>query len=417
MKVLKIAVMLALVLGLAACGPQVKSPGGGGSEAAESAARAEREAIGRAIKDMGMDEAWEPAGRVSAHGATIYAVRFSLPDTGDSPYLTLDEAVAAKQVEVRERGDGGQVSQLEVLNKSGKPIFLMAGDLLLGGQQDRIVAESLVVDAGTEPVLVPVFCVESGRWHTQAKDGELAQTRTFTNTGEKGQVTNAIKAAALQSGDQGKVWQEVAQENFVFGAVVGNASNTFRASLDSGEIEKQVEAAFAEAKKSIAGKAHGYAMVVNGEVVALDVFESPVLAGKLMDKLVRGYLTSAIGMERTAVLVKAQAEGATTATITGEVNDESGSYLRTQRQDGPRTGPLSGQTATRPATATIQTASPRAGPTFFGEPVAEQTQPSLRVTNPTSTTSNRVDSDANGVKLTSEDKARGRVVHRSFLKS
>jgi len=417
MRVLKLVVAFALVSLMFACSSGNKGPGSpNGAAATEARLKSETESVGKALKDMGVEAQWEAAGRIEAHKAVIYAVKLDQDAAKESPYLTLDEAVEAKVVEVRERGEGGDVNRLEVLNKSGKPVFLMAGDFLLGGQQDRIVAESLIVNPGKDPVLVPVFCVESGRWHTQAKDGTLAETRTFTNTKEMGAVTNDIKAAALRTANQGSVWQEVATQNTYFGASANNDSNTFRASLDSGETQKLVEAAFADAKKKFAGKAHGFAMVVDGEVVALDMFESAELAGKLMDKLVRSYLASAIGMERAVELAKA---GAQTNTVT-----MSGRHVQTgeitPQEQTTDTGSYA-RTATMSRPSAVNSIGPNSAFGFGagGGGGAQSTEAGLdavRNSAPTDSTRNTVSAEGRNVKLTSEDKSRGTVVHRSFLR-
>lgn len=431
MRVLKLVVAFALVSLMFACSSGNKGPDVPPEVLAqERILKAETESVGKALKDMGVEAQWEAAGRIEAHKAVIYAVKLDQDVAKESPYLTLDEAVESKLVEVREHGEGGDVNRLEVLNKSGKPVFLMAGDFLLGGQQDRIVAESLIVNPGKDPVLVPVFCVESGRWHIQSKDGELAATRTFSNTKEMGQVTNDIKAAALRTANQGSVWQEVATQNTYFGASAGNVSNTFRASLDSGETQKLVEAAFADAKKKFAGKAHGFAMVVDGEVVALDMFESAELAGKLMDKLVRSYLASAIGMERAVEMAKAGGDTTARAVVQTLGAQSEADAGRDAVADSNRTIAGLPQTQVRTAvgrndadrTRNVQTASD--GPVTaygFGGGAGggngrESAQPTQRVTTPTASTSNKVDSDGSSVKLTSEDKSRGTVVHRSFLR-
>src|SRR5437868_2861083 len=52
-------------------------------------------------------------------------------------YTTLDEGLAAKTVKVQESEEGGDVNTLYVSNTGKKPLYLMAGEVVLGGQQDR----------------------------------------------------------------------------------------------------------------------------------------------------------------------------------------------------------------------------------------------------------------------------------------
>lgn len=97
---------------------------------------------------------------VEINGARIVAI-VADDAPAETPYLVLHEAMQAGVCTVRETGadeDGnvsGDVNTLLVSNTGSKPIFLMAGDLVLGGKQDRVLAESLVVDPGVKTCAFP----------------------------------------------------------------------------------------------------------------------------------------------------------------------------------------------------------------------------------------------------------------------
>lgn len=98
-------------------------------------------------------------------------------------------------VQVAEREGFAVVEQLVVHNPAPRPALVLEGDLLEGGQQDRVANRSILVAAGRAEVL-EVSCVEQGRWH-----GGRAQQRT----GRRAPLV--IRAAARQS--QGEVWRRV----------------------------------------------------------------------------------------------------------------------------------------------------------------------------------------------------------------
>ncbi|MGZ3440504.1 MAG: ARPP-1 family domain-containing protein, partial [Polyangia bacterium] len=52
-------------------------------------------------------------------------------------YLTLSEGLHKKLVTVAELAGGGSVNTLNVTNKSEKPLLILGGEVVLGGQQDR----------------------------------------------------------------------------------------------------------------------------------------------------------------------------------------------------------------------------------------------------------------------------------------
>ncbi len=85
-------------------------------------------------------------------------------EAGDGPnYTTLDDGLAAGLLEVTEVSDGGTVPTLKVHNKGDTLAFLMAGEQLAGGKQNRVLNASILVAAHSE-LPIPVSCVERGRW-------------------------------------------------------------------------------------------------------------------------------------------------------------------------------------------------------------------------------------------------------------
>src|SRR5712691_4134753 len=96
--------------------------------------------------------------------------------------MSLEEGLASGEVVVAEQGGdilrrtrdaaprglplqgGASVNQLVLINRGKKPLVLLAGELVSGGKQDRIVAKDRIVGPGERPLPLDVFCVEHGRW-------------------------------------------------------------------------------------------------------------------------------------------------------------------------------------------------------------------------------------------------------------
>src|SRR5260221_3405231 len=101
-----------------------------------------------------------------------------------SSFLTLEEGLASGEVIVNERGAGGivrnrgvvrptatpqydsgaSVNQLVLINRSKRPLLLLAGELVSGGKQDRIIGKHRILPVGAEPLPLDVFSVQPGRW-------------------------------------------------------------------------------------------------------------------------------------------------------------------------------------------------------------------------------------------------------------
>src|SRR5262245_48887610 len=65
--------------------------------------------------------------------------------TPGGDYLVLDEGMDKGLVKIQERTGGGSVNELVVDNRSDKPLFVMSGEVILGGQQDRIIGKDTII--------------------------------------------------------------------------------------------------------------------------------------------------------------------------------------------------------------------------------------------------------------------------------
>src|SRR5205823_5527299 len=83
---------------------------------------------------------------------------------GGEEYLTLEEALTTGALRITEKEGGAVVNELEVENTGDHLVYLLAGDTVKGGKQDRTIAQDTVVGAKSGKLTVSAFCVEPGRW-------------------------------------------------------------------------------------------------------------------------------------------------------------------------------------------------------------------------------------------------------------
>jgi hypothetical protein len=204
----------------------------------------------------------------------------------DEPLLTLDEGMASGKIKIRERGADGDVNSLMFVNRAEQPVFLLAGEVIIGGKQDRIIGRNTVIPAKTTQE-VPVFCVEHGRWN--GNDKEFRTAKALAHGRLRGRASYAA---------QSEVWSEVAAKNQM--RKTTNKSDTYRAVAQQqsdgtlATMEKQVATALAAISAADRARMVGFAVALNGAVATVDAFGSPALFRKLETKLVRSYLTEAI---------------------------------------------------------------------------------------------------------------------------
>src|SRR5256886_8786847 len=114
-----------------------------------------------------------------SHGnLTIFPVVTSITHN-TSGFITLDEGIRTGEVVVTEAGrtgglirgpqhripvSGPRVNSLVLVNNSKRPLILLAGEIVTGGKQDRVIGKDRLVPAESDPIDMSVFCVEPGRW-------------------------------------------------------------------------------------------------------------------------------------------------------------------------------------------------------------------------------------------------------------
>ena len=87
--------------------------------------------------------------------------------------FSMDEALRRGDLVIFEQASPS-VASLTGENRSGQYIIIIAGEVLLGGKQNRIVASDILLPPHSGPIPIPVFCGERHRW-THTKNGFLGK--------------------------------------------------------------------------------------------------------------------------------------------------------------------------------------------------------------------------------------------------
>jgi hypothetical protein len=278
-------------------------------------------------------ESPEISGPYSHGNLAVYLIHG--PSDDDREYLTLDEALTAGGVVVREKGarqgrDQAEVNSLEIENKSGKWLFLQAGDIVKGGKQDRTIMTDLTLPPGAPPTAIDAFCVERGRW--TATSGP----RFDRNTGLVSGV--ALKRAIQGEKNQARVWEEVAKADakatdaaragghvMPASATTLSDTGTYNAIVENPTLQgdrKQIVAALVgEIEKS--RTATGMAVAINGQIVSADVYASASLFRKLSRKLLDSYATEAVLAPKAETAAEPPASETVAAFLSSAANGAS----------------------------------------------------------------------------------------------
>jgi hypothetical protein len=168
------------------------------------------------------------SGPYSHKNLTVFLIHGK--DQTTKTFLTLQEALAQKKVRVYETKD---VNELAIQNLSNEDIYVQAGDIVRGGEQDRMISVDFIVPPRSGRMPIAAFCVESGRWNKRGNE----EAAVFSSS-ENSVATKELKLAAKSANSQQAVWQNVtAAQEKLSRNVGGNVSSP----VSSSSLELSIE--------------------------------------------------------------------------------------------------------------------------------------------------------------------------------
>jgi len=188
------------------------------------------------------------------------------------------------------------VNELAIRNLSNQDIYVQAGDIVRGGDQDRMISMDFIVPPKSGRMPIAAFCVESGRWNKRGKE-ENASFASSENA-----ATNGLKLAAKSEKSQQAVWDNV---KVVQASLTENVGSTVNSSVSASSMElsmedskvKETSAAYINTLSGLLQSRSdviGYVLAINGKVTSADVYASHALFAKLWPKLLKSNAVEAI---------------------------------------------------------------------------------------------------------------------------
>jgi hypothetical protein len=259
---------------------------------------------------------------------------------GEAPFITLDEGIRSGEVVVTEAGNvqglvrprgpdglpgrvsfnsgGAQVNTLVLVNNGKKPLLLLAGEIVTGGKQDRVIAKDRIVPVGADPIDLSVFCIEPGRWTESSATFGAAAPKPAQGF----MAQPAVRQRAMVEKDQQQVWDSVhgAMAEMAVAAppsasqtVTENAgpppgpasfgTTSYARAMQSSTVTAKVDeeaAPVMQDREQVLVQlrqehAVGVIAAVRGEIVWADLFADTDLLTRYWTKLVRSYAAEGLG--------------------------------------------------------------------------------------------------------------------------
>ena len=288
------------------------------------------------------EDDWRLLEPITYENLTVFPV-VSASGHDTRAFLTLEEGLSSGEIIVREQGaetivrnrdrnrpvprgyGAPSVNQLVLINRSKRPLMLLAGELVSGGKQDRIIAKDRIVPPGAEPLPLDVFCVEHGRWSNGA---QFSAANTIAHP--------SVREQAAVKQKQSDVWASVTAGSVATESLAAPPAAAPRMSADAineavrteaptqsynkiynsraigGSVDsfaQEVQRRFRRETSGLKGeRVVGVVVAYGGEVAWSDIFASGELFDQYWNKLLRSYAVEALA--RPTLREKASSEDA-----------------------------------------------------------------------------------------------------------
>ena len=210
-------------------------------------------------------------------------------------YTPLNEALQKQKVKITETSAGSDsrqasptVNTLYIQNLSGDTVYLMGGEVVKGGNQDRVIAQDMILPPKGKKINLDVYCVEHGRWTYNSPTDSNTFNSTYSVT------STSVRKAAQVENDQSKVWDKVEEVTTKNNSQTQTGTYTaLSKSKDySDKLNKYVS--FFKTQLSKENNVIGFVAVSGDKVIGCDMFATGAMFKQQEDNLLRSYSTEVI---------------------------------------------------------------------------------------------------------------------------
>jgi len=227
---------------------------------------------------------------------------------------TLAEAMQQPGFRVMEQKQFGRKPEawyhgVTVQNKTQDTVLLISGDVVKGGNQDRVIAHHEVI-LPMSVRNIEVFCVEAGRSSYYDPAAPAAEKEAAAFKGYYNIACPQVRRAVQNSGNQQEVWAAVAK---VTKANHAESSTKAYTALDDESAEKQRrDAYFSHLQNKFEKNPDivGVVAVCGDKVLSVDIFGSSDLFQREYSALLHGYIAEAAANGATPHISETEVQSA-----------------------------------------------------------------------------------------------------------
>jgi hypothetical protein len=227
---------------------------------------------------------------------TLFPLLRPEPACAEPDYQLAEDAMVQGLAQITELADGGSVPELRLENNSPNAVLLLDGEELIGAKQNRVL--NLTILAPPKQVtILPVSCVEAGRWHMESPAFRPASHMMYARAraARTSQVTSSMRSTGTRRSDQAAVWSEIAGKASRMDAHSPTQAMAAVYNKHAITTEEYVRAF------NCAPLQAGVVFAIDGHAVGMDLFDHPYTLQRLFPKLVRSYALDAMETATAAI--------------------------------------------------------------------------------------------------------------------
>ncbi|EAY31707.1 ARPP-1 family domain-containing protein [Microscilla marina] len=222
-----------------------------------------------------------------------------------------------QNIQNRRGGSSASVNNLYIENKSQDTLYIMAGEIVQGGKQDRVIAQDMVIPPNSGKINLSVFCVEKGRWsYKKSKNKDNFD-------GYYGVSSIALRKVVDTEQKQQKVWKEVERSNAK--NAVKSGTSAYTEQKKNAKFKKEYLAYTHFFKNKFKGKSNviGVIVATGDRVVGCDMFASPHLFQSQYQNLLGSYINEAVTDGAPVQIAEAKVEKYMSDLLDKELKNET----------------------------------------------------------------------------------------------
>ena len=190
--------------------------------------------------------------------------------------VTLDEALSRGDLSIREK-DSGQVPFVQVCNEGRRQAFLMAGEILVGGRQNRVIRDDVLLSARSAFIDIAVYCGEQDRWQGAGTTFKSGSTMT----------TPGLREMAAAAAPQDHIWREI--DGKLRQAEVRSGTRSYQAYFEDRDVKDRLDDCVRQFRTCRTRRTVGLVVVCGHRILGGDLFADADLCARLWDKILRSY--------------------------------------------------------------------------------------------------------------------------------